>query len=347
MNKNRDSRLDLIRTVAIISVISVHFLFYCGYYETILSGKRMFVMTFMRTIFLNCVPLFIMLTGYLNSKKELTRSYYYGGLKILRTYLLVCGCCILFKIFYLNEELTFLGIVTSIFNFSAAPYAWYVNMYISLFLLIPFLNVLYNGLETRYMKKILIGTFLVVTVLPSINIKYNILPDWWVRLYPITYYYLGTYLREYGCDIKKRNLMICLLGALFIFTAFNFYYDYGAVFTERAFSSYNGFECAVLAPVIFMLCLSVKTDDIPCSIRTVLGVISKCAFGMYLSSWILDAVVYEMLKNTVSTVVLRLNYAPIVILIVFIGSFLISYLLLEFEKILERFGSYINCLKKV
>lgn len=35
MNKNRDSRLDLIRTVAIISVISVHFLFYCGYYETI------------------------------------------------------------------------------------------------------------------------------------------------------------------------------------------------------------------------------------------------------------------------------------------------------------------------
>lgn len=30
MNKNRDSRLDLIRTVAIISVISVHFLFYCG-----------------------------------------------------------------------------------------------------------------------------------------------------------------------------------------------------------------------------------------------------------------------------------------------------------------------------
>lgn len=180
MNKNRDSRLDLIRTVAIISVISVHFLFYCGYYETILSGKRMFVMTFMRTIFLNCVPLFIMLTGYLNSKKELTRSYYYGGLKILRTYLLACGCCLLFKIFYLNEELTFLEIVISIFNFSAAPYAWYVNMYISLFLLIPFLNVLYNGLETRYMKKILIGTFFVVTVLPSVNIKYNILPDWWM-----------------------------------------------------------------------------------------------------------------------------------------------------------------------
>lgn len=92
-----------------------------------------------------------------------------------------------------------------------------------------------------------------------------------------------------------------------------------------------------------MLCLSVKTDDIPCSIRTVLGIISKCAFGMYLSSWILDAVVYEVLKNTVSTVFLRLNYAPIVIFAVFIGSFLISYLLLEIEKMLERFGKYISC----
>ena len=32
-----------------------------------------------------------------------------------------------------------------IFNFTACPNAWYLEMYIGLFLLIPFLNIIYNN----------------------------------------------------------------------------------------------------------------------------------------------------------------------------------------------------------
>lgn len=36
MGRKRDIRLDLIRTIAILSVISVHFLLHSGYYTTLL-----------------------------------------------------------------------------------------------------------------------------------------------------------------------------------------------------------------------------------------------------------------------------------------------------------------------
>lgn len=333
MKNKRDVRLDLIRTIATVSVISVHFLLNCGYYDTILVGKQMFIMTYMRTIFLNCVPLFIMLTGYLKAKKELTGKYYFEIEKILRIYLLICGCCILFKKIYLNEELTFFGTILSILNFTAVPYGWYVNMYIGLFLLTPFLNILYNALESKRKKQLLIGTFLILSVLPSLKI----FPTWWIAIYPITYYYLGAYLREYGCYIKKSYLVIGLLGGSGIFTIFNFYYEYGAVFTEHSFSSYSGFECTILAFAIFSLCLTIKTEHIPNSMSKFLGIISKYSFGMYLSSWIVDVIVYDKLKQNIPNVYLRLDYAPAVIAIVFIGSFLISFFVLQIEKVFDCF----------
>ena len=41
----------------------------------------MFLMTLMRTAFMVCVPLFLMLTGYLMHQKQLKKGYYTGILK--------------------------------------------------------------------------------------------------------------------------------------------------------------------------------------------------------------------------------------------------------------------------
>ena len=74
--KERNINLDLIRCVAAIFVISVHFCLNSGFYELTCSGMRMLIMCILRTAFITCVPLFLMLTGYLMNKKELTISYY-------------------------------------------------------------------------------------------------------------------------------------------------------------------------------------------------------------------------------------------------------------------------------
>lgn len=63
--------LDLIRFFAIFSVISVHFFLNNGFYTFPVKGGRMFISINLRWLFFSGVPLFLLLTGYLNNKKKI------------------------------------------------------------------------------------------------------------------------------------------------------------------------------------------------------------------------------------------------------------------------------------
>lgn len=173
-------------------------------------------MTFMRTAFMICVPLFLLITGYLMNSKELNVKYYHGIIHTLQIYIVSTILCILFERYYLHNNLSIKYAVFSIFGGDIA-YSWYVEMYIGLFLLIPFLNILYHGLETQKRKQFLIVTLLFCTacpsllnifdlfnsdfwIRPSVSSTYvTLIPDWWTMLYPITYY-IGAYLLSYISD---------------------------------------------------------------------------------------------------------------------------------------------------
>ncbi len=68
-----------------------------GFYNNIVAGKRMFVMVTVRGFLWFVFLFFIMLTGYLMSKKELSPKYYCGIVKTLATYVLASIACIIFK----------------------------------------------------------------------------------------------------------------------------------------------------------------------------------------------------------------------------------------------------------
>lgn len=79
----RDITLDAIRVFAVFSVISVHYFLHSGFYNTPVMGTRMFIMITFRQFFMICVPLFMILTGYLMSQKVLNKKYYCGIKKTL------------------------------------------------------------------------------------------------------------------------------------------------------------------------------------------------------------------------------------------------------------------------
>ena len=132
--------------------------------------------------------------------------------------------------------------ILSILDFSADSYAWYIEMYIGLFLIIPFLNILWNNLNDVG-RKWLIITLLGLTALPSLlncwdllslgdktRVYSAIVPDYWETLYPITYYFLGAYLKE---ETKKFFLLkesIILLGLMIVFGLFNYYRSYDGTY---------------------------------------------------------------------------------------------------------------------
>jgi len=348
MQKKRNINLDIIRDIAVFSVLSVHFFLNNGFYGEIVNGRRMFVMIIMRTAFMVCVPLFALLTGFLMNKKTLSKNYYSGLKKTYLTFLLASVCNLIFKYFYYSESLGIRTAIIKILNFSAAGYSWYIEMYIGLFLFIPFLNILYHGLKNKEQKKWLIFTLLFLTTFPSIlniwgvdgglktilfpteNTRIlEILPDYWEILWPITYYYIGAFINEYGIKIKLLLNVFMYIGSLLLFSIFNYYRSYNSTFVWAKYNTWQGFQSAILSVLLFLFILQLDTTKIAGNkiINKSITKISEISLGIYLVSSIFDAIVYDKLNLFITEVPKKLESYIIVVPIVFLLSFITAYVL--------------------
>lgn len=92
----RSPALDIVRCFALLCVVSVHFFLNTSYYYTPVVGAEMYFMTLVRTGAMICVPLFIMLSGYLLCHKKPVRGYFSKIGKTLGTYTLAGIACVLY-----------------------------------------------------------------------------------------------------------------------------------------------------------------------------------------------------------------------------------------------------------
>lgn len=323
--KKRNLNIDLTKCIAVFTVISVHFFYNNGFYSIPVSTPRMYFMTGMRTLFMVCVPLFLLVTGALMNKKTLCARYYRGILHTLFIYLLSCAVCMGFNYFYKGTPYTPSQLVLSIFDFSAAQYSWYVEMYIGLFLIIPFLNLIYQNLDTKRQKQILILSFLALTALPTmVNYYEELIPNWWQGFYPISYYFLGAYLNEYPVRMKKRMIAFLLLIWIVFCTLFNIYFCYGEKFVWGIYNGWGGFQNVVSSGLLFALIQKLDLSRLPAWVKKCIVRISVLSFGAYLVSYIFDQIFYGKLNSAVLFMEDRLVYYPLIVPAVFLCSLLLS-----------------------
>lgn len=114
--KKRNLTLDVIRIIALFFVVSVHFFLNSGFYNIKVSGIRMFFMIIPQSFLLICVPLFMMLTGYLQYKKQLTNKYFKGIKKVLIVYFIFSIIYSLFVAFYLKDPMSIKIFLTNLFR---------------------------------------------------------------------------------------------------------------------------------------------------------------------------------------------------------------------------------------
>lgn len=353
--KQRNINLDLIRCIAVLFVISVHFCLNIGFYELPCSGMRMLFLSILRSAFMTCVPLFLMLTGYLMNKKELTLSYYKGMKKTYCIYVLICICCLLFRIFYEHENIGIRKMILSILDFSADSYAWYIEMYIGLFLLIPFLNILWNNMEDKAKKWLLI-TFLILTTLPSLlncwefllpgdeTRDYNLLfPDYWQSLYPFTYYFIGAYLKEGKREVRLLRESVILVGLTVLFGIFNYYRSYNDTFEWIAANNYQGIQVVIISVLLFRILSAVPLKNCPNIAKKGIQLISELSLGIYLASYISDRLIYPILTEHVTEMVRRMDYFPVMIISSFGIALIISFFVNKIYHILEII---FNCIRQ-
>lgn len=344
----RVAGLDIVRVIAILFVISVHYFRNTTFYTIPTTGKTMGILLAFRWLFYTCVPLFMILTGYLSRNKETNKKYYSGIKKVLTSYFFISIICIIVRIFYFKEERRILYWLISPFNFTANGYSWYIEMYIGLFLLAPFLNVLYKGLETKEKKQLLIGTLLILTGLPAVFNNYNILglnkieifPNWWKEIYPITYYFIGSYIGEYKPKVNKKYTIFYILLVLLIQTSCFYLLVDGKSFSYNFYDGYGSALTTILSILIFITFYDIDIKNK--FVSKLITSISLCSLDMYLFSYLIDLKFAEKLKESLSTPKeLLLHMIPTIITI-----FVICYLISLIKKIIFEIPEKIKKIKK-
>ena len=325
--QNRNASLDLARLSALFCVVSVHFFLYTGFYAEPCSGWKMYLLCLLRCSFMVCIPVFLLLTGYLLVNRQFNRQHYLGVDKILGVYVLCAVTCVLVKKYYFGLPDSSLF---DVFNFSASTYGWYVEMYLGLYLLVPLLNLIWRGLNGKQQKQMLLAVFLLLAHLPSVvnsfdwqtpgafadpaltQRYYLLFPRYWTATYPISYYFIGAYLREYPLRLSKPKNALLYGAALLAFGSFAFYKSGSGVFISGPWQNWESLlllPCGVLLFVFFVNLDASRWRRIP---RVLLAVGSECVFGAYLLSCLLDKLFYEYLVSRTPDFYSRLPFYPIV-----------------------------------
>ena len=321
----RNITMDKIRINALFFLISFHFLYYIDFYNVPCVGEQMYVMCVFRALFTACIPLFLLLTGYLMSEKTLSKAYYRKCLRTVWIYVLACIVSALYRWGVGGIVFKPVDFLKSVLNFSACPYGWYVEMYLGLFILIPFLNILYKGVPNQGWKKVLVITMAALTSLPSlVNVTdFKIVPAWWAAFYPITYYFIGCYIHEYGLQIKRVWNVLAIIAIMLVVGTYTYFNSAAEPFVWSGWSEWNSWANVLMGTLVFGLWVNGKITTKTCGVENRMAKIlmlgSKLAFGAYLLSWIAEDAVYHHIPLNAFDVENRIVFYPIVIVVMIVS----------------------------
>lgn len=292
--------IDIAKIWAMFSVLSLHLFLYSNYYNFAEKSFQAVCHATIRMLFYQCVPLFLVITGYLKRNAEFSLKHYYKLIPVLISYVVCALIVIAYKIFYLHESFSILIWAQSIWSFNQPTYAWYLNAYVSLYLIMPFINAAYKSLETHTQKRVAVIVVVFVTMFATtinkIPIKGEIIrslgigPTFFQKMWPVAYYVLGMYIGDVKLKIKKWFgailLLVLLAGEAVI----------AIVTTPNIFNNGLNFtnEDCVNVPVvmlIFLLLYDIKCKNIP--IRRIAAKASSVSLNFLLISAIGDNYFYN------------------------------------------------------
>lgn len=340
MEGKRYSGIDLIKVIAVFFVISIHGLGMTHALATNMAGARAFLILLYRYMVMSCVPLFLIATGYLNGRKQLSLKFYKGILPVISVYLFVCIFNVMYNFQHTKEELTITAAVISVFDFTANNYAWYVEMFIGLFLLIPFLNLTYHHLNSDREKIVLLATLLFLTVLPTVpetfqteEYQFNIFPRYFTSFFPVTYYFIGVWIRDKQPGFNKAlNALLLFLSILFP-VLLEFAAAKGGEYVPWIMNGFNSLSACTISFFIFLFFYRLEVKNR--FLKWLLKDIARMTLSIYLFSNIVEKLLYPALGEP-----FRL-YIPKMIVLVFVLSLVVSKLqTLLFDGVKKLFSLF-------
>ena len=336
--KERNLNIDIIKCIALFFVVCGHYYLYSNFYNLPVNGIRMFILVILRSLFVACIPIFLMISGYLLYKKDITAdisSYYNKLKKILLPYFIISiftAVAITISAKYgnnfYNGNINLLDFIKSFFNFNLIGYSWYYEMYIGLFLIIPFINKMLTNFKN---DTILLIILIILTIIPAASKGESILLDFWKNLWPITYYILGAYIAKYNLKINTKLNIIYFICSFLIIGLFNFYITRGREFTLQIFDIHNNPENLFIAFFFFLLFINMKIEIKNEYTKRLITNIAKLSLSIYLFYYICDKIIYFYFNKLINYASVKIEYFIIVVPLIFICSVIMA----NFENWIE------------
>ncbi len=287
--------MDLLRIWAMFSVLALHFFLYSDFYVLPAKGVPMLIATVFRTLFYQCVPLFLMMTGALKRNAVFGKEHYVKLIPVLLNSIVVGLLVMAYKILYLKQEFPVLAWLQTLWRFEQPSYGWYINLYLSLYLLIPLINAGYHALGKRKRKFAMVCLCIFVTMaaasinripLPGQELSsIGFVPDYFKEMWALGYYMAGMYIAEFRPRINRFAGACALIIVLFLIAMANQGTTTGNFYDGVHFE--NG-DCVNLLPacLIFLLLYDVEVKCVP--VRRAAAEIAALSMTVYLFSWIGD-----------------------------------------------------------
>ena len=327
----RQSNIELLRIIAILMVIVLHYLNgnMGGELQHVAPGSINYYLShFIESLCIIAVNVFVLITGYFSYKKEQIKVS-----KVVNLFLVMMFWGLLLSlitVLWLSPQRITFSIIEGIVVASLS--SWFVIIYCILYLLIPFINKMFNALDKKSIKVILIINFIFFYMWPTFFTNVTDKSDGYGIVNFINLYLIGAYIHKYhDKKIKLSKLVTLYLVLTIITTVFSFA---SGVYTGKAYA-YNS---------IFNLFSSIAFFEIFKSLNIgyskIINRLAVYTFSVYLidSSWYFNKVLYHDLfhSNEYWNAKLMIGNLLITTIGIYIICILFDYLrILIFGKIFD------------
>ena len=350
--KERNIGLDLLRIIAMIMIVSLHVLGK-GQFISDVSNNRLYqISALLEIVCIVAVNCYVLITGYfqIDSKfrvKKVVSIWVKVLLYSITIYIILM--CLGVKDFSAIELVrSFFPIITNVY--------WFVNCYLLLYILSPFLNKLIKNLNKKEFRKLLAILLFAFCILPTVlperfnfdrTAGYGII--WFVVLY-----FVGAYIKLFVKDTYKNRINLYIFIGISIFSYISFlvikYICSIIQITDLSSNLYNyNFITVFLAAVfLFLYFKNLKINGK--KFKNLIAKIAPLTFAVYIihEQVVLRKILYsDILKlNTICNNLIQILIIPLVVIIIFLICILIERITKDtiqkrivnlLEKIYNRF----------
>lgn len=197
MERERDSRFELLRIISIVLIVLHHFVIHTSVLDLGTTSINRAIAQYYVIGGKLGVDCFVLITGYFQIKGR------FNGKKIIQLelqvlfYTLIC----LLLMIYIKPENINLATLKGAFLPTTSRTYWFITAYMGLYFIMPFLNIMVSNLKKKQFIYLLIILFLMLSISPTFLRERNWSSEigWFAFVYLI-----GGFIRLYEQDFTKR-----------------------------------------------------------------------------------------------------------------------------------------------